>query len=157
MSPICYHYTNSPFILVVIKGLEPLTGSDPIRFMRPTLHLYHNLVAGSGFEPLTSRLWALQATSALPRYLFCWLKWIWTLILRPFFEADARTPFCCAPLHHNQSRVSNLSGTELITLGLCSYDRSRTCIRYVTSCCSYQGRFHREQGSCYSLFTTPFI
>jgi hypothetical protein len=67
------------------------------------------------------------------------------------------TPFCCAPLHHNQSRVSNLSGTELITLGLCSYDRSRTCIRYVTSCCSYQGRFHREQGSCYSLFTTPFI
>ena len=51
MSPLCYHYTNPRYILVVIKGLEPLTGSYPIRLMRPTLHLYHNLVAGTGFEP----------------------------------------------------------------------------------------------------------
>ena len=29
MSPICYHYTNSRFILVVIRGLEPLTGGQP--------------------------------------------------------------------------------------------------------------------------------
>ena len=42
MSPLCYHYTNSRFILV----------------------------AGTGFEPVTSRLWASQATSAPPRYLF---------------------------------------------------------------------------------------
>jgi len=37
------------------------------------------------------------------------------------------TPFYCAPLHHIQSVVSNLPGTKLITLGLCSQDRIRTC------------------------------
>ena len=37
--------------IVVTEGLEPPTGGDPIRLMRPTLHLYHNLVAGTGFEP----------------------------------------------------------------------------------------------------------
>ena len=42
MSPICYHYTNPRYILV----------------------------AGTRFEPVTSRLWASQATSAPPRYLF---------------------------------------------------------------------------------------
>lgn len=35
--------------VVVIKGLEPLTGGDPIRLMRPTLHLHHN-VCGMGME-----------------------------------------------------------------------------------------------------------
>ena len=31
--------------------------------------LSKNLVAGGGVEPPTSRLWALQATTALPRYI----------------------------------------------------------------------------------------
>ena len=36
------------------------------------------------------------------------------------------TPFYCAPLHHIQSVVSNLPGTKLITLGLCSQGGIRT-------------------------------
>lgn len=32
------------------------------------------MVAGEGIEPPTSRLWAWQATSALPRDKYCYLE-----------------------------------------------------------------------------------
>ena len=35
--------------IVVTEGLEPPTGGDPIRLMRPTLHLRHN-ICGEGME-----------------------------------------------------------------------------------------------------------
>ncbi len=41
-------------LFVVIRRLELLRGSYPIRLMRPTLHLHHNiLVVRTGFEPVT--------------------------------------------------------------------------------------------------------
>ena len=58
--------------VVVIEGLEPSAGGDPIRFMRPTLHLHHNIfVPRVGLEP--TRLTALVpktsvATITPPRH-----------------------------------------------------------------------------------------
>ena len=62
----------------------------------------------------------------------CWLKRVWTLILSlsseivsSFDSASYYVPLC-TPIHHSQSRVSNLSGAELITLGLCRVCETRT-------------------------------
>ena len=64
-------------VFVVTEGLEPPTGSYPIRLMRPTLHLRHN-ICGMGMESnhrhkdflfLCSTCWATTPFKEL--FLFC--------------------------------------------------------------------------------------
>ena len=55
------------------EGLEPPTGGDPIRLMRPTLHLRHN-ICGEGMESnhrhKTFQIFALP--TELPHHIWGW-------------------------------------------------------------------------------------
>ena len=61
--------------IVVTEGLEPPTGGDPIRLMRPTLHLRHN-ICGEGMESnhrhKTFQIFALP--TELPHQITCLSK-----------------------------------------------------------------------------------
>ena len=60
-----------PLCFVVTEGLEPPTGGDPIRLMRPTLHLRHN-ICGMGMESnhRHKEFQSFALPSELPHHLF---------------------------------------------------------------------------------------
>ena len=68
-------------------------------------------------------------STSVNRGFFCWLIRIRTLILRSLSPPSCGLSLlrsAVRPVHHNQSRVSNLSGTKVITLGLCNRRENRT-------------------------------
>lgn len=84
------------------SGIEPAISHLPRRCSESLLQ-YHwamldDLVAGDGFEPPTSWLWATWATSALPRYFSLCLRWC-----RPNILSYER-PLALRPMSKGPSR-----------------------------------------------------
>ena len=112
---------QNPVREVLTYGYNQLPNTD--------IHTY--LVAGVGFEPTTSRLWALRATSALPRCM----KFVPSLVL-PQHTFDKKTLGIRRPVRRHESRTYSYKPAFYKALGLANVKLNVWC-RYRFAVCAF--------------------